>query len=464
MSESQERMCAVVEPAKLDAFLEICAKWDVARDRHRRGRRQRPADRASGTARRSSTCRRAPSPTRARSTSGRSPGPSWQDALQADGPVDAAAPGVRRRAARHAAADGRPRPTSRRSRGSPTSTTATCSATPCSRSPRTPAWSASTRRPASASRSRPTATAGSPSSTRTPARSSRCPRPTATSPSAGATPLAVTDCLNFGSPEDPDVMWQFAEATRGLADACLELGVPVTGGNVSFYNQTGDVAINPTPVVGVLGVIDDVRRRVADGLRRARARRVLLLGETRDELGGSEWAHHVHGHLGGLPPRVDLAAEQALGAADGRGCRGGAGDRGARRVRRRAGADAGRDGAAPRRRRDASTVDGDPFVALFSESVARAVVAVPADRRRGAARPRRGVRRAGRPGWARTGGDSLVVEGMPSDRRRRAARRPRGHPPRPVRLTSVPLVCDLSPRHAGVGTACRVTQVANDHR
>ncbi len=78
----------------------------------------------------------------------------------------------------------------------------------------------------------------------------------------GARPLAVTNCLNFGSPEDPAVMWQFAEAVRGLADGCAALGVPVTGGNVSFYNQTGDVAILPTPVVGVLGVIDDVARRL----------------------------------------------------------------------------------------------------------------------------------------------------------------------------------------------------------
>src|SRR4029079_8337993 len=82
---------------------------------------------------------------------------------------------------------------------------------------------------------------------------------------AGAKALAVTDCLNFGSPEDPDVMWQFAEATRGLADGCRELGVPVTGGNVSLYNQTGDTAILPTPVVAVLGVIDDVSRRTPTG-------------------------------------------------------------------------------------------------------------------------------------------------------------------------------------------------------
>jgi len=78
----------------------------------------------------------------------------------------------------------------------------------------------------------------------------------------GARPLAVTNCLNFGSPEDPAVMWQFAEAVRGLADGCAALGVPVTGGNVSFYNQTGTVPIHPTPVIGVLGVHDDVRRRL----------------------------------------------------------------------------------------------------------------------------------------------------------------------------------------------------------
>ena len=77
----------------------------------------------------------------------------------------------------------------------------------------------------------------------------------------GAIPLAVTDCLNFGSPEDPAVMWQFERAVTGLADACLQLGVPVTGGNVSFYNQTGETAILPTPVIGVLGVLDDVDRR-----------------------------------------------------------------------------------------------------------------------------------------------------------------------------------------------------------
>ncbi|MCW2784281.1 MAG: purL [Marmoricola sp.] len=127
----------------------------------------------------------------------------------------------------------------------------------------------------------------------------------------GARPLAISDCLNFGSPEDPDVMWQFAEACRGLKDACLELGIPVTGGNVSLYNQTGETAILPTPVVAVLGVIEDVTQRTPTGFQHA-GDLVFLLGETREELSGSEWASVVHGHLGGRPPLVDLAAEMSL--------------------------------------------------------------------------------------------------------------------------------------------------------
>jgi phosphoribosylformylglycinamidine synthase len=127
----------------------------------------------------------------------------------------------------------------------------------------------------------------------------------------GAKPLAVTNCLNFGSPEDPAVMWQFEQAVTGLADACLEMGTPVTGGNVSFYNQTGEVAIHPTPVIGVLGVIDNVAHRTPmawgqDG------ELVYVLGTTRDELAGSEWAHAIHSHLGGHPPVLDLKSEMAL--------------------------------------------------------------------------------------------------------------------------------------------------------
>jgi len=128
---------------------------------------------------------------------------------------------------------------------------------------------------------------------------------------SGAKPLAVTNCLNFGSPENPEVMWQFKQATTGLADGCLELGIPVTGGNVSFYNQTGDVAIFPTPVVGVLGVIDDVARRIPSGWQ-DEGNNIYLLGITRDELDGSVWSEVVHDHLGGKPPVVDLDFERRL--------------------------------------------------------------------------------------------------------------------------------------------------------
>lgn len=126
----------------------------------------------------------------------------------------------------------------------------------------------------------------------------------------GAKPLAVTNCLNFGSPEDPHVMWQFERAVTGLADGCLELGLPVTGGNVSFYNQTGDVAILPTPVIGVLGVIQDVRKRIPSSFQAANEV-IVLLGITNEDLAGSEWAH-IHGHLGGNPPRANLPHEARL--------------------------------------------------------------------------------------------------------------------------------------------------------
>ncbi|MDR7188355.1 phosphoribosylformylglycinamidine synthase [Microbacterium sp. BE35] len=128
---------------------------------------------------------------------------------------------------------------------------------------------------------------------------------------SGAEPTAVTDCLNFGSPENPEVMWQFSQAVDGLSDGCLELGVPVTGGNVSFYNQTGDQPIFPTPVVGVLGIIDDVARRIPSGWQDA-GENIYLLGVTSTELSGSQWAGTIHDHLGGRPPAVDLAQEKKL--------------------------------------------------------------------------------------------------------------------------------------------------------
>ncbi|UGB35287.1 phosphoribosylformylglycinamidine synthase subunit PurL [Microbacterium sp. cx-55] len=128
----------------------------------------------------------------------------------------------------------------------------------------------------------------------------------------GSTPTAVTDCLNFGSPENPEVMWQFSQAVEGLSDGCLELSIPVTGGNVSFYNQTGDTPIHPTPVVGVLGIIDDVARRIPSGWQDS-GENIYLLGVTANELSGSAWADVIHDHLGGRPPAVDLGAEKRLG-------------------------------------------------------------------------------------------------------------------------------------------------------
>ena len=127
---------------------------------------------------------------------------------------------------------------------------------------------------------------------------------------AGARPLAVTNCLNFGSPEDPGVMWQFAESVRGLADGCLEMGLPVTGGNVSFYNQTGTVAILPTPVIGVLGVIQDVRTRTPMSFTQA-GLDLYLLGETHEDLAGSEWAF-LHNQRVGQSPDANLQREMRL--------------------------------------------------------------------------------------------------------------------------------------------------------
>ena len=125
---------------------------------------------------------------------------------------------------------------------------------------------------------------------------------------SGALPIAITDGLNFGSAEDAGVMWQFVQSTDGLKDGCAALGIPITGGNVSFYNQTGDSAIFPTPIVGVLGVIQDVNKSLTSGFKNA-GDHILLIGTTHDELSGSVWAQVTHNHLGGRPPRVHFEAE-----------------------------------------------------------------------------------------------------------------------------------------------------------
>ena len=248
-------------------------------------------------------------------------------------------------------------------------------------------------------------------STRTPARSSRSPRPTATWPPAARRPLAISDCLNFGSPEDPGVMWQFAEACRGLKDACVELGIPVTGGNVSLYNQTGETAILPTPVVAVLGVIDDVVAAYADRLRRRRRDACCCWARPARSCPGRSGRTSCTSTSAGCRRRSTWRArrrwpsccEEAVGP--GHFC--------ARPVGRRPRPDAGRVGAAQRGRR-AGVARGRP--------VRRAVLRV--GRARASSRcPPTDVERltalAERHGvpvteLGRTGGDAAVVDGVSS--------------------------------------------------
>ena len=374
MSESQERMCAVIQPSKLDAFMAICKKWDVEAvvigEVNDSGRLtidwhgERIVDVPPRTVAHDGPVYERPFHR-----------PSWQDALQADEPSSLPRP-----------SDGEQlRATLLNLIGSPNLASKSWIT---DQYDRYVLGNTVLAQPEDAGMVRVDEETG-----RGVAIATDCNgRFAKLDPYAGAqlalaesyrnvaasgaVPLAVTNCLNFGSPEDPEVMWQFAEATRGLADGCLELGVPVTGGNVSFYNQTGDVAILPTPVVGVLGVIDDVDRRTPlawgpDG------ELIYVLGDTHDELAGSEWAHHVHGHLGGMPPKVDLAREKLLGEVLVAGSRDGmftaAHDVSDGGVAITLTEMALRSGVGAR----VWVPDGiDPFVFLFSESTGRAIVVV----------------------------------------------------------------------------------------
>jgi len=227
----------------------------------------------------------------------------------------------------------------------------------------------------------------------------------------GARPIAVTNCLNFASPERPEVMGAFAAAVAGMAAACRALGTPITGGNVSFYNESDGRTIHPTPVVGVLGVLDEVTAVVPSGFPRP-GLEVHLLGETRAELGGSVWQRLATGRLEGRPPALDLEAESRLHrlltslAAD----------------RLLASAHDLSDGGLAVALVEAVLADGvgatvelpaglPPLAALAGESASRALVAVdPAAAATvtaaaaGAGVP---IRRLGR-----TGGDALVVPGV----------------------------------------------------
>ena len=196
----------------------------------------------------------------------------------------------------------------------------------------------------------------------------------------GALPLAITNCMNFGNPERPVVMWQFSESIRGMREACLALDTPVTGGNVSFYNESGGSAIWPTPVIGMLGLLEDYRLRVPSGFERA-GLTIVLLGESFAELGGSEFAEVVLGVIAGRPPALDLEREHALhillheaATADLLAAAHDCGD-GGLAVTLAEQAILGGHGFAV-------TIPGDlpSHVALFSESASRAVVAVAPER------------------------------------------------------------------------------------
>ncbi|MFI9327687.1 phosphoribosylformylglycinamidine synthase subunit PurL [Kitasatospora sp. NPDC052868] len=377
MSESQERMCAIVEPDKVDRFLEICEKWDVIATvigevtdgerleifwhgelvvdvpprtvAHEGPTYQRPYAR-----------------------------PSWQDALQADAPTA-------ERLARPTTGEGL-KADLLKVAGSPNQASKSWITDQYDRYVlgntvlSVPEDSGMIRIDEETNLGVSVATDGNGRYTKLdPYTGAQLALAEAyrNVAAGGAKPLAISDCLNFGSPEDPDVMWQFAEATRGLADACLELGTPVTGGNVSLYNQTGETAIHPTPVVAVLGVIDDVTRRTPIAFAEE-GQLLYLLGDTADELGGSAWSQVVHDHLGGLPPKVDLERERLLGdiliAASRDGMIDAAHDLS--------------DGGLGQALVESCLKGGhgariilpegqDPFVFLFSESAGRAVVAVP---------------------------------------------------------------------------------------
>jgi phosphoribosylformylglycinamidine (FGAM) synthase-like enzyme len=136
---------------------------------------------------------------------------------------------------------------------------------------------------------------------------------------AGATPIGATNCLNFGNPERPEIMWQFVEAVEGLADACRALDIPITGGNVSLYNETDGNAIYPTPIIGVIGVLDDSSNVLTRSFR-SPGHDLVVLGEPTGELGGTEYLKVIHRLVKGTPPGLDFDRERTLIALLGRAC------------------------------------------------------------------------------------------------------------------------------------------------
>jgi phosphoribosylformylglycinamidine synthase len=127
----------------------------------------------------------------------------------------------------------------------------------------------------------------------------------------GAKPLALTDCLNFASPERPETMWQFALCVDGITEACEKFGIPVVSGNVSFYNETNGVGIYPTPIVGVVGLLEDTGHLMTPWFKDP-GDLIVLLGETREELGMSEYLRVIHGRERGFPPELDMERERSV--------------------------------------------------------------------------------------------------------------------------------------------------------
>src|SRR5438876_5118110 len=226
---------------------------------------------------------------------------------------------------------------------------------------------------------------------------------------AGGVPIGATNCLNFGNPERPEVMGQFVAAVRGIAEACRALGVPITGGNVSLYNETDGRAIYPTPVMGVVGLLEDASHALGRSFL-AEGDLVYLLGETGEDLGGSELLAVAHGRVAGRPPRLDLEAERRLHALLAEGAAAGvlvsAHDlsQGGLAV---ALAECCFAGEEPGLGARLELVSGlRPDVLLFSESPSRAVVTTRDELRLAELARRHGVR------WARigvVGGDRLTV-------------------------------------------------------
>ena len=296
ISESQERMVAVVRPQMLEALTEVCERWElhcttIGEVTDSGLLRAFHGDEVVGAI-----------PARLLTDEC----PRYDIPQQ---PRAARRPRRRRgaRTTRRRCSTCSPRRTSAAAPGSTSATTTSSARAPCAGRASTPPSCACARRCAG-SRSRSTARGGSRRSTRAPAARSRCSRRRGTSPAPAASRSALTDCLNFGNPEKPEIAWELAEAIEGIAAAAEALGIPVVSGNVSLYNDSDGRSIHPTPVVGCVGLVADVRS-VPGAWQEGDV--VLLAGEPELSFAGSEY-QALYGELGGEPAPLDLAAEAAL--------------------------------------------------------------------------------------------------------------------------------------------------------